>query len=446
MSQSARRAVGKWMISSGVHTPEKECLPARGVYARTPHVCDPAALQTSLSFFSSLSSSSSSQWMDAFMSYADKQQQEEEEERKTGWGRTASPPSSSLPSSSSSATRKSPGQSWSSSDHLSSSSSSRLRQTWQLGRRVSKLPLDKMLRESLKTLYAVTHLTPVQDRSFLPILLGEDLLVASPPGSGKTLAYLLPLLQRMLNERSSCLLSSSSLDGVYGEAPYTRGSSILILLPSRELCLQVASIVLSLVPSISIVVADSNHVSTPSLFSSSSSTASSLDSERTQKEGQSNQRVSLPPGHLRGDRRLSVKDADLIVGTPSRCLALLRQNKLLFKNLRTVVLDEGDALLRRGYVLQLEELLGERGKEEGEEQDGEKKEKKKKRIQTLIFTAVMSKDFQSLIKSRFEGKINTVNLLAKKNLPQPIPATGKIERTESRGRWRAEEETRRKES
>src|SRR5438309_11200175 len=66
--------------------------------------------------------------------------------------------------------------------------------------------------------------TPVQKEAIPPVLQGHDVLVSAQTGTGKTLAFVLPVLHRMLEK---------PLPGV----------TALVLLPTRELAAQVAQVV-----------------------------------------------------------------------------------------------------------------------------------------------------------------------------------------------------------
>jgi len=81
----------------------------------------------------------------------------------------------------------------------------------------SKRALDQM---------GLVHLTEIQAKSFDIILSGDDVLARARTGTGKTLAFLLPALERILKNRSM----SASQD---------TGLEILILSPTRELALQI---------------------------------------------------------------------------------------------------------------------------------------------------------------------------------------------------------------
>jgi superfamily II DNA/RNA helicase len=67
--------------------------------------------------------------------------------------------------------------------------------------------------------------TPVQVEAIGPVLNGRDVLATAQTGSGKTAAYVLPVLQLLM-------ATASSRD----EAPKKRTTQVLVLVPTRELC------------------------------------------------------------------------------------------------------------------------------------------------------------------------------------------------------------------
>jgi len=72
--------------------------------------------------------------------------------------------------------------------------------------------------------------TPVQQRAVAPLLAGHDLWAAAPTGSGKTVAYAAPLLQRCLEPHAMAQRAAAGRG---------TGPTILVLVPTRELALQV---------------------------------------------------------------------------------------------------------------------------------------------------------------------------------------------------------------
>src|SRR5947209_11234383 len=83
----------------------------------------------------------------------------------------------------------------------------------------SELPLSSALQQKLATA-KFTTLTPIQERAIPPALEGKDVIGTSQTGTGKTLAFLIPLIEMLLREPS-------------------RQANALVLLPTRELTMQV---------------------------------------------------------------------------------------------------------------------------------------------------------------------------------------------------------------
>jgi ATP-dependent RNA helicase RhlE len=150
--------------------------------------------------------------------------------------------------------------------------------------------------------------TPVQTRSIPQVLQGRDLQACAPTGSGKTAAFMLPLLQQWL------------------QAPrqQPRRLQLLVLVPTRELASQVAEQALAL-------------------------TAAMAESPRLVRAIGG---VSINPQllALRGG-------ADIVVATPGRALDLVTRNALRLDGLQTLVLDEADRLLDLGFADELQQLL-----------------------------------------------------------------------------------------
>ncbi|ESS32480.1 DEAD/DEAH box helicase domain-containing protein, partial [Toxoplasma gondii VEG] len=358
----------------------------------------------------------------------------------------SSSPSLSPASSPSSSPSLSPASSPSSSPSLSPASSRR--GLLPLFRRVSRLPLEASLLRNLKTL-GVSHLTQIQDACFLPILLGKDVVGAAKPGTGKTLAYLLPLLQRSLNaspaasedcgddarngeEAGGTSRREAARENARREAPSRDawGPSILILVPTRELCRQVAATVSALAPSLSMAVLDASWASV---------------------HAQERLLDSFAQGRGR--------PLDLVVGAPERCEKLFLSGHLRLGGLKACVIDEADALLRRGYADRVETLFCLRsavrrdGEKDGDAGDGTPKRTRegrdfpRHRVQTLVFTAAMPTELQAIVDSHFK-QATVVNLLKKTSLRTPSTPRGNVapkpglssrQRVRERQRTRCEE-------
>ncbi len=148
----------------------------------------------------------------------------------------------------------------------------------------------------------------------IPLLLeGKDLFLTAPTGSGKTAAYALPLMQLLVQTS----LPSGQLTGE------RRRLRALVLVPTRELAMQVESLLRQLVPPVYA------HLKSIAAFGG----------------------VSINPQlmRLRGG-------ADVLVGTPGRILDLIDHNALDLRFVEMLVLDEADRLLEPGFALEMERL------------------------------------------------------------------------------------------
>ncbi|MFM2479508.1 DEAD/DEAH box helicase [Celerinatantimonas sp. MCCC 1A17872] len=153
--------------------------------------------------------------------------------------------------------------------------------------------------------------TPVQSHVIPHILDGRDIVGGANTGSGKTAAFALPILQKILSQGAS----------------HPRGGNFvshLILVPTRELASQVANSV----KSYSYHLRD--KVKTIAVFGG----------------------VSVNPQMLalRGG-------CDIVVATPGRLLDLVSSNAIKLEQVQTLVLDEADRMLSLGFTEELHKIL-----------------------------------------------------------------------------------------
>lgn len=179
---------------------------------------------------------------------------------------------------------------------------------------LNTLGLLPSLRQSLVDADLVDA-TPVQAAAIPAALAGRDVLALAPTGSGKTLAYVLPLLQQVETrfEASGRRLT-----------PGRRPTQALVLVPTRELALQVGETLRDL----------SAHIQAPLRWGCVFGGVSI----NTQMLG------------LRGG-------ADIVVATPGRLLDLIEHNALSLDGVQTLVLDEADRLLDKGFEDELNRVL-----------------------------------------------------------------------------------------
>jgi ATP-dependent RNA helicase DeaD len=150
--------------------------------------------------------------------------------------------------------------------------------------------------------------SPVQIQAIPPILSGRDSVIVSPTGTGKTLAYLLPILQRL--------------------DPARRETQAVVLAPTQELAMQ--------------IVREAETYGTPLGI-------------RT---------VALIGGAALSRQldRMKTKPA-IVVGTPGRVMEVVSLKKLTLPSVRNVVIDETDRVFSLGGKKDVERLLRQCSKE-----------------------------------------------------------------------------------
>ena len=168
------------------------------------------------------------------------------------------------------------------------------------------LELDSRLLESLSDL-GYEEPTPIQRESIPPLVEGRDLIGQAATGTGKTAAFALPLLHRLAQSDSGRLHPSA-----------------LVLVPTRELAMQVAEAIHRYGHAIS---------------------ASVLPIYGGQSYTQ----------QLRGLKR----GVDVVVATPGRALDHIQRGTLKLQTIETVVLDEADEMLDMGFADDIESILNE---------------------------------------------------------------------------------------
>ncbi|HEX9069873.1 MAG TPA: DEAD/DEAH box helicase, partial [Ktedonobacterales bacterium] len=144
--------------------------------------------------------------------------------------------------------------------------------------------------------------TPIQERAIPPLLAGRDVIGQSRTGSGKTMAFGLPLVERI--------------------DPRVRAVQALVIVPTRELAAQVADAI------------------------------AALDSGRGLRVAQLIGGRSLVPqaDALR-------RGAQIAVGAPGRIIDHLRRGNLRLDDLRVCVLDEADQMLDAGFAPDVERII-----------------------------------------------------------------------------------------
>ena len=164
----------------------------------------------------------------------------------------------------------------------------------------------------------ITHFTPVQAEAFDPVRAGRDVIGRSRTGTGKTLAFGLPSITRMLN-----LYEQKGIrEAATGRLTRGRKVGMLVLCPTRELARQVQE--------------ELRAVSQPlGLF------------------------VEVFHGGVSYDpqARALRNGLDILVGTPGRVIDHIERGNLDLSECETVVLDEADEMLNMGFAEDVEVIL-----------------------------------------------------------------------------------------
>ena len=195
------------------------------------------------------------------------------------------------------------------------------------------LGLDSSLLEGIRV-RGFTATTPIQSAVIPFVMNGDDLIGCAATGTGKTAAFLLPILNRMISSRVA--------------APEERGyTRVLILAPTRELCVQIADDVEGF----------TYHTDITS--------------------------VAVYGGVEMGPQERALKSGvDIVIATPGRLMDHMRQKTVTFDKLDTLVLDEADRMMDMGFwpdVRRIVETLPDTAAR-----------------QTLLFSATMAEEVMKL--------------------------------------------------
>jgi superfamily II DNA/RNA helicase len=161
--------------------------------------------------------------------------------------------------------------------------------------------IDPKLKRSLEAQKFVTP-TPIQALAIPPLLEGRDLFALAQTGTGKTLAFLVPLLQKLILQPQS---------------------SALVLLPTRELAEQVQTVYRSL----------------------------------TANWPQAKSVLVIGGASMEAQERMLRSGFRCIMATPGRLNDLIRRGRVDLRRVETLVLDEADRLLDMGFAPQIATIL-----------------------------------------------------------------------------------------
>ena len=166
------------------------------------------------------------------------------------------------------------------------------------------LPLHPKIRQGIREL-GYHSPTPIQRRTIPDAVGGRDLIGTAQTGTGKTAAFLLPILERLLEQPTGRILA-------------------LVLTPTRELAIQAEDFLKKL-------------------------------GRHTRLRG-----AAVYGGVGMGDQERALRGgAEIIVATPGRLLDHMSRGYVRFQDVRIVVLDEADRMLDMGFLPDVRRILSE---------------------------------------------------------------------------------------
>jgi ATP-dependent RNA helicase RhlE len=161
-------------------------------------------------------------------------------------------------------------------------------------RQFSELPISQYLQERL-SIHNFQTPTPVQSSAIPAALSGQDLLATAQTGTGKTLAFLIPVAERLLAARSAAIHT-------------------LVLVPTRELAIQV-------------------------------------EKQFDQLRGKKLRQAALVIGGASERQQIAaLHKAQVVIATPGRLEDFLRRKLVKLDSIQILVLDEADRMLDMGFL------------------------------------------------------------------------------------------------
>ena len=147
--------------------------------------------------------------------------------------------------------------------------------------------------------------TEIQKKSIPEILLNKHILASAQTGTGKTAAFVLPILELLLHDKNK-----------------VRGPRVLIVSPTRELANQITDSV-----------------------------------KKYARYTNINSATVVGGMSYKLQNKLLSKPLDILIATPGRLLDLFKQGKIKFKDTKIMVLDEADKMLDMGFVPDIRKIF-----------------------------------------------------------------------------------------
>jgi ATP-dependent RNA helicase RhlE len=205
----------------------------------------------------------------------------------------------------------------------------------------SELPLSALLKSNLSK-HGFVQPTPIQELAIEPALAGRDLVATAQTGTGKTLAFVLPIIHHISAEAAQ--------PAAAGQA----GIRAVILTPTRELAIQISEVFAKMAAG-------------------------------------SGVRAAVAVGGLSERVQLQAirKGAQVLIATPGRLFDFLGRRLVNLGHVRTLVLDEADRMLDMGFLPTVTKIIGAMPADR----------------QTLLFSATIQTSVQHLVKSHVRNAV-----------------------------------------
>lgn len=167
-----------------------------------------------------------------------------------------------------------------------------------------ELGLDERILEAISYM-GFTQATPIQEKTIPSILNQKDLIACAQTGTGKTAAFMLPILHNIIKGNN-------------------KGTSVLVIVPTRELALQIDQQIQGFAYFI--------PVSSMAIYGGGSG-----NEWETQKK--------------------ALSSADIIIATPGKLISHINMGNVRFQNLKYLILDEADRMLDMGFYDDIQKII-----------------------------------------------------------------------------------------
>jgi ATP-dependent RNA helicase RhlE len=205
----------------------------------------------------------------------------------------------------------------------------------------TELPLSALLKSNLSK-HGFVQPTPIQELAIEPALAGRDLVATAQTGTGKTLAFVLPIIHH--------ISAQAGHSGVNAQA----GIRAVILTPTRELAIQISEVFAKMAAG-------------------------------------SGVRAAVAVGGLSERVQLQAirKGAQVLIATPGRLFDFLGRKLVNLSQVRTLVLDEADRMLDMGFLPTVTKIMAAMPSDR----------------QTLLFSATIQSSVQHLVKNHVRNAV-----------------------------------------